>query len=219
MVKALSALWIVGFSSPALAGAERAVEALFDCDLGFFEVFASERAAFSPLEVRISYLSEERIEVVKFDPPVEAFGLRLTGYQQQTGFYYGARPTSFKWGFQVDETPVGAALALRDHFPEGFEGDDESLRALKFPVQTHKHFSVFKSIRAGETDTDLQCSVSRENLDNIWALPDVVNAFSEEWDTEGRWWVRIIDWFLIRGGEIQDLLAATGLTRNSHRFG
>ena len=208
VVKALSALWIVGVSSPALAGAERAVEALFDCDLGFFEVFASERAAFSPLEVRISYLSEERIEIVKFDPPVEAFGLRLTGYRQKTGFYYGPRPTSFEWGFQVDETPAGAVLALRDHFPEGFEGDDESLSALKFPVQTQKNFYVSKPLPAGETGADLHCSVSRANLDNIWALPDVVNPFSEEWDTKGRWWARIFDWFLVRGREIQDLVAA-----------
>lgn len=219
VVKALSALWIVGFWSPVHAGAERAVEALFACDIGFFEVFASERAAFSPREVRISYLSEQRIEIVKFDPPVEALGLRLTGYRQQTGFYYGARPTSFEWGFQVDETPAGAALALRDHFPEGFEGGDESLMASKFPPVTHRSFSVSKPRLAGETGADLHCSVSRENLDNIWALPDVVNQFSEEWDTKGRWWVRIIDWFLVRGREIRDLVAATDLTRNRHHFG
>jgi hypothetical protein len=196
VLSALSALWIAGFASPADAGAQRVVEALFACDISFFEVFASERAAFSPKEVRISHFAEQRIEIVKFDPPVEAFGLRLTGYQQEIGFYYGPRPTSFEWGFQVDETPAGAALALRHHFPEGFEGSDETLMALKFPTQTHRNFSVSKPRLAGETGANLQCSVSRENLGNIWTLPDVVNQFSEEWDTKGRWWARAIDWFI-----------------------
>ncbi len=196
LVSALAGLWIAGFAAPAYAGAERVVEALFACDIGFFEVFAKERAAFRPKEVRISYFSEARIEIVKFDPPVEALGLRFTGYRQQTGLYYGPRPTSFEWGFQVDETPAGAALALRSYFPEGFRGDDEALIALKFPPQTARSFVVWKPRLAGETGAELQCSVSRENLGNIWALPDVVNQFSEEWNVNGRWWVRVIDWFL-----------------------
>ncbi|QRY68661.1 hypothetical protein JVX98_10430 [Ensifer sp. PDNC004] len=129
------------------------------CDTNFFQVLSRERAAFRSREVRTIFPENQRIDIVKLDPPVEVLGLRLTGYRQQTGFCYGPRPTSFEWGFQVDETPAGTVLALRDHFPEGFEGSDESLRALKFPVQTQKNFYVSKPLPAGETGADLHCSV------------------------------------------------------------
>lgn len=196
VVSALSGLWIAGFAAPAHAGAERVVEALFACDIGFFEVFAKERAAFSPKEVRISYLSELRVEIVKFDPPVEALGLRLTGYQQETTFYYGLRPTSFAWGFQVDETPAVAALALRNRFPEGFRGNDEMMFASKSPSRSGIDFAVSKPRLAGETGANLQCHGSRKDLGNIWALPDVVGQFAEDLGTKGEWWVRVIDLFL-----------------------
>jgi len=195
VVSAVAALWIAGFASSAAAGAERVIEALFACDTNFFEVFESERAAFRSKEVRIVFLEEQRIEIVEFAPPVEVLGLRLTGYRQETDFYYGARPSSFTWGFQVDETPAGAALALRSHFPDGFEGNDGMLIATKFPGQAEKHFALAKPRLAGETGVNLVCHASRKDLGNIWALPDVVDQFSETWDTKGRWWAWIADWF------------------------
>jgi hypothetical protein len=197
MVSALAAVWFAGSASPAAAGAERAVEALFACDADFFEVLKSERAAFRSNEVRTIFYEHQRIDIVKFDPPVEALGLRLTSYRQETGLNYGLRPTTFSWGFQADEAPRVVALALSEYFPgeQPFSGNSEML----VPTEAHtdqsgKSFMITKPRLEGETGANLQCHAERKMLGNIWSLPDVVDLLFETWDSKGRWLVWVSDW-------------------------
>ncbi|MGH6809856.1 MAG: hypothetical protein ACREEJ_23890 [Ensifer adhaerens] len=196
MVSALAALGIAGFASPAAAGPERAVEALFVCDANFFEVWERERAAFHSQEVMTVLREHQRIEIVKFDPPVEVLGLRLTSYRQQTTLDHGGfQPSSFSWGFQVDETPSQAVLALRKYFPDGFEGTDAMLYSTKgYPGQPGKLFAISKPRLAGETGANLECLSPREYLGNIWSLPDVVDLFSETWNSKRRWLAWTLGW-------------------------
>lgn len=197
MVSALAALWFTGFTSPAAAGAERAVEALLACDTTFFQVLSRERAAFHSEEVRTIYSEHQRIDIVEFDPPVEVLGLRLTSYRQETRLNYGLQPSSFTWGFQVDQTPVEAAHALLKYFPgeKPFRGTVDMLQATRgYPGQPGKLFALSKPRLAGEAGANLECHSGRNDLGNIWSLPDVVDLFSETWDSKSRWLAWIFGW-------------------------
>ncbi|OCP38622.1 hypothetical protein [Ensifer sp. LC163] len=196
-VSALATLWFFGFALPAAAGAERVVEALFACDTDFFEVLKSERSAFRSQEVRTVLYEHLRTDIVEFDPPVEVLGLRLTSYRQDTVLNYGLRPSAFSWGFQVDETPVGTALALWKYFPgeKPFRGTVDMLQATKgYPDQPGKLFAISKPRLAGETGANLECHSGRKDLGNIWSLPDVVDLFSETWASGSRWQAWIFGW-------------------------
>lgn len=196
-VSVLVALWFAGFASPTAAGAERAVEALFACDTSFFQVLSRERAAFRSREVRTIFSDHQRIDIVKFDPPVEVLGLRLTNYRQETALNYGLRPSAFSWGFQADETPVGAALALRKYFPgdKPYRGTVDMLEPTKgYTDQPGKFFTISKPRLAGETGANLECHSPRENLGNLWSLPDVTDLLFDTWDSKGRWLAWIGDW-------------------------
>ncbi|OCP04455.1 hypothetical protein BBX50_25785 [Ensifer sp. LC11] len=197
LLPALVALGFAGFASPAAAGAERAVEALFACDTTFFQVLSRERAAFRPREVRTIFSEHQRIDIVKFDPPVEVLGLRLTSYRQETALNYGLRPSAFSWGFQADETPVGVALALRKYFPgeKPYRGTVDMLEPTNgYTDRRGRLFAIAKVRLEGESGANLECHSGREELGNIWSLPDVVDLFFETWDSKGRWLAWIGDW-------------------------
>ncbi len=197
VVPILIVLWSAGFASPAVAGAERAVEALFACDRTFFEVLSRERAAFRSQEVRTFFYEHQRIDIVKFDPPVEVLGLRLTGYRQALGLNYGLQPSSFSWGFQVDETPAGAALALSKYFPgeTPFRGTMNMLEATRgFPGQPGKLFAFVKPTQAGETGAYMECHTGRNDLGDVEPLPEVEDLFFETWDSQSRWLAWIGGW-------------------------
>lgn len=197
MVSVLVALWFAGFASAATVGAERAVEALFACDADFFDILKSERSAFRSQEVRSLFSEHLRTDIVRFDPPVEAFGLRVTSYRQDTVLNYGLKPAAFTWGFQVDETPVGTARALRKYFPgdKPFRGTVDMLQSTRgYPGQPGKFFAISKPRLAGEVGANLECHWGRKDLGNIWSLPDVVDLFFDTWDSKGRWWAWIVDW-------------------------
>ena len=197
MVPVLVAFWFAGFASPAVAGAERAVEALFACDSTFFQVLSRERAAFRSQEVRTIFSEHQRIDIVKFDPSVEVLGLRITSYRQETGLDYNLQPSSFTWGFQVDETPVQAARALLKYFPgeKPFHGTVDMLQATRgYPGQPGKLFALSKPRLAGEAGANLECHSGRKDLGDVWSLPDVEDLFFETWDRESRWLAWIFGW-------------------------
>ncbi|WP_143348261.1 hypothetical protein [Ensifer adhaerens] len=197
MVPVLVALWFAAFASPAAAGAERTVEALFACDGTFFQVLSRERAAFRSQEVRTFFFEHQRIDIVKFDPSVEVLGLRLTGYRQAVGLDYGLQPSSFTWGFQVDETPVEAARALLKYFPgeKPFHGTVDMLQATRgYPGRPGKLFALSKARLAGEAGANLECHVGRNDLGDVGPLPDVEDLFFETWDSESRWLAWIFGW-------------------------
>lgn len=188
IVSAVAALSFIGFASPAEAGADRAVKALFACNTDFFEVLRSERTAFRVSEVMTVSYEDQRIDIIEFDPPVQALGLRLTSYRQETSRNYGGEPVVVTWGFQSAEVPMTVALALREHFPgeKPFRGTSSRL----VPAETDtriKSFMITETRLRGETGANLECR--SRMVGDIRSLPDVADLFFDTWRNRWRAWI------------------------------
>ncbi|MDK1386817.1 hypothetical protein QN224_15510 [Sinorhizobium sp. 8-89] len=96
---------------------DKVLDALLDCDAGFFKVLAEERAAFGRTEIQpLAYnmldSEEPRATFVRFREPVEAYGLHLIGYLQEMD------PSNVSWGFHATEKPADVARAVEARHPE-----------------------------------------------------------------------------------------------------
>lgn len=103
--------------------ADKVLDALITCGIDFFDVLKEEKAAF--LHVRKvfhvnSYGDGQHRETnVIFRQPIEAYGLRLTGYTHSASIpAFIWKPTRYSWGFQVTGLPEEAARAIEMRHPQ-----------------------------------------------------------------------------------------------------
>ncbi|MDK1489694.1 hypothetical protein QN219_06430 [Sinorhizobium sp. 7-81] len=110
----------------------KVLDALLACDMGFFKILQEEKAAFRRAEIQpvphnLFDPEEPRVTFVRFREPVEAYGLHLTGYLQQTD------ATGASWGFHATEEPAEVARAIEARRPgkEKFSEYGDSRRRIE----------------------------------------------------------------------------------------
>ncbi|WP_457661704.1 hypothetical protein [Sinorhizobium medicae] len=163
--------------------ADKVLDALITCGIDFFDVLKEEKAVF--LHVRKvfhvnSYGDGQHRETnVIFRQPIEAYGLRLTGYTHSASIpAFIWKPTRYSWGFQVTGLPEEAARAIEMRHPQiekfkEFFGAWIQESAFTAPAS----FSIVFHRNEPFPGTYLECKAGEEVSASLGKLPAVSSLF------------------------------------------